>query len=102
MLEDILGFDLLASLLGVSRRELFQYDASLDQIPEVICQRFSFIDKIFGILIGAYNDDGIRQWFLRQRVQLSNRSPAEILKNNWSPDEPEPASVLELAESINI
>ncbi len=40
-----------------------------------------------GDLAGAYNDTGIRRWFVRPRTVLQNRAPADVLTPGWRPDE---------------
>lgn len=101
-LEDILGFDLLASLLGLSNEKLLEYGKKPHTMPEEVFRRLAFIIEIIEILKGAYNPQGIRQWFSRKRAQLGGKSPAEILKNNWSPEDPGPRLVFETAKGMNI
>ena len=103
LLKDILGPELLASLLKISKRKLEIYIRKPKTIPEEVFLRLAFVVEVTEILKGAYNDTGIRQWFLRKRIiQLNRQSPAQILKYNWLPDQPGPLKILELAKSINI
>ena len=103
LLKDILGPELLASLLKISKRKLERYIRKPEIIPEEVFLRLAFVMEVTEILKGAYNDIGIRQWFSRKRViQLNRQSPAQILKYNWLPDQPGPLKILELAKSINI
>lgn len=101
-LADILGLNLLAGLLNISRETLDEYCKNISIIPEVIEQRLSFLAKLCLILAGAYNKGGARQWFGRRRAQLGNKPPLEMLRNNWNPQDVEPQKILDLAQSINI
>lgn len=100
-LQDILGFDLLAELLNVSRKKLFKYDADFNSMPQEIATRTKFLIELVSVLAGAYNDEGIRQWFSRERVQLKNKHPLQILTGNWNPQGAEPQKILSLARNIN-
>lgn len=102
LLIDVLGPDLLASLLGVSKRKLEIYSRKPETIPKEVFLRLAFIVEVAEILRGGYNDKGIYQWFLRKRVQLDYRSPTQVLKYNWFPNQPDPLKILALAKSINI
>ena len=99
-LEDVLSFDLTAHLLGVSREQLFKYDALSEDITSHVEARVRFLNAVCGYLLGAYNDDGIRAWFLRKRVQLDNKSPAGVLSGEWNPDDAKPRAVLKLARQL--
>jgi len=101
-LEDSLGVDLLAALLHIPKTELFLYDSTSESAPSNIADRVCFIAKIVSILDGAYNDEGMRHWFLRKRAQLNGKSPLQIFYCDWSPTDQEPIVVLQLAENINI
>lgn len=100
--KKILGLGLLASILNVSEPELKAYIANPGSISEIILRRLAFLIEVVDILKDAYNDRGIRQWFLRKRIQLNDKSPVEILRENWNPENTDPHSVLELAKGINI
>ena len=66
---------------------------------QVSAQRLQLLSDIVDDLEGSYNKQGISQWFDRKRVQLSDRSPREILGNPWQPEEEAPQRVLRLARS---
>ena len=73
LLKDILGPELLASLLKISKRKLERYIRKPEIIPEEVFLRLAFVMEGTEILKGAYNDTGIRQWFLRKRIIQLNR-----------------------------
>lgn len=102
-LQNALGFDLMVVLLGVSRNKLFEYDADFNSMPRDIMARLDFIIELVGYLIGAYNDEGVQNWFFRQRAQLDNKAPVQIFccRDGWRPEDPWPQKVLELAQAIN-
>ena len=100
-LKDVLGPDLLASLLRISKKKLEIYSRKPETIPQEVFLRLAWMVEIVDVLRNAYNDTGIYQWFLRKRVQLGRRSPAQVLKYNWLPGQPNPLKVLVLAKSIN-
>ncbi len=101
-LLELLGRDLLALLLGISKSKLRRYCAEPRSIPLGVFSRLNFLMEITDILKGGYNQDGVRQWFRRKRAQLGGRSPLEILKNNWSVEDPGPRLVLEIAKGMNV
>lgn len=101
VLQDALGFDLTAFLLSVSREKLFEYDADFNSIPADVMKRLDFIIKLTGYLQGAYNSQGVIDWFFRKRVQLDNKAPIQILgRDNWKAQDELSQKVLRLAESL--
>ncbi len=65
-------------------------------------ERIHFIYKVVDALRGAYNDEGIRRWFYRERAQLENNSPSRYLGSEWNPEDENAKKVLELAKSLNV
>lgn len=102
LLRGVLGPSLLASLLRISKRKLEIYSRKPETISEEIFLRLAFLIEIVEVLGGAYNNIGVYRWFLRKRIQLGRKSPAQILKYSWFPGEPGPQRILELAKSMNI
>jgi hypothetical protein len=82
-LVDVLGLELLSRLLGVSATSVRRYKASARTD-----------------LSGAYNEFGIRQWFLRKRSQLAGRAPIELLKGRWKADQPTVRKLQDLARAL--
>jgi hypothetical protein len=99
-LADILGIDLLAKLLGISSTSVRRYKAAARSTPDDVAARLHLLTMIIGDLSGAYNEMGIRQWFVRKRAQLGGRAPAEFLKRDWDPKGPGPTQVRELARAL--
>jgi len=99
-LSGILGVELLADLVSISRISVRRYRTAARSTPDSIAARLHFLAMIVGDLSGAYNDMGIRQWFHRKRVQLDGRAPSELLTGDWNPRDPGPARVRELARAL--
>jgi hypothetical protein len=99
-LADVLGVDQLAQLLGISPSSVRRYKAHARTTPDDVAARLHFLALIVGDLAGAYNDIGIRRWFERARTLLDNRSPAQLLRREWSPNDPGPRKVRDLARSL--
>jgi hypothetical protein len=99
-LVNILDVDLLARLIGISPSSLRRYHSGSRLTPDDVAARLHFLAMVVGDLAGAYNDIGIRRWFERKRTLLGNRSPAEVLVNGWSPDDPGPTQVRQLAHVL--
>ncbi|MDP3698529.1 MAG: hypothetical protein Q8R47_02995 [Nanoarchaeota archaeon] len=84
-LEDLLQEELFTDLMGENpdHKELY------------------LIYEIVDTLRGAYNDEGIRRWFYRQRTQLGNSSPLVYLGKTWKSEDENAKKVLELAKSLD-
>jgi hypothetical protein len=96
----VLGPELLARLVGISAISLRRYEAAARSTPDKVAARLHFLAMVTGDLAGAYNDMGVRQWFDRKRTQLGGRTPAELLKGDWTPDREGPSEVRELARAL--
>ena len=99
-LSRTLGSDLLARLLGISISSLRRYLSGARSTPDEIAERLHFLALVAGDLAGAYNDIGIRRWFVRPRKLLGNRTPARLLGRGWQPEDPGPRRVRELAQAL--
>jgi hypothetical protein len=86
-MEQVLGLDLLAKLVGISTVSIRRYLAKTRTTPDDVAARLHVLSLIVGDLNGAYNDAGIRQWFQRRRTQLDGKSPMELLVGAWRPDD---------------
>jgi len=63
--------------------------------------RLDFLLKIIGYLGGAYDEIGVRQWFIRPRVELGGKEPAEIFqRGRWKPEDEMPQIIMRIAESL--
>jgi len=62
--------------------------------------RSSFMRSVAQTLRGSYNDRGISRWFARNRTELGDRSPSEILQGDFDPESDDAQAVLRLAQDI--
>jgi hypothetical protein len=99
-LVDVLGLELLSRLLGVSATSVRRYKASARTTPGDVADRLHLLSLLVGDLSGAYNEFGIRQWFLRKRSQLAGRAPIELLKGRWKQDQPAVRKLQDLARAL--
>jgi hypothetical protein len=99
-LAAVLGYARLAELAAVSEPSLRRYAAGERQVPDPVAQRLHFLALLIAILRGSFNEFGIRRWFERQREALAGRSPAAVLRGDWSPDEPGPEAAMQLAVEL--
>ena len=99
-LQRVLGPVLLARLLGISVVSLRRYRAGTRTTPDDVVARLHVLALMVGDLAGAYNDAGIRRWFVRPRTMLGNRAPGDILTAGWQPEDPGPRQVRDLATAL--
>ena len=95
-----LGAGLLARLLGISMSSLRRYLSGARSTPDEVAARLHFLALVTGDLAGAYNDVGIRRWFVRPRKPLGDRAPAHLLGRTWQPEDPGPRRVRDLARAL--
>lgn len=100
VLYRVLGPDLLARLLNISPVSLRRYRSGARTTPDDVAARLHALALMIGDLAGAYNDRGIRRWFVRPRTTLGNRVPADLLTSGWRPEDPEPRQVRNLAGAL--
>jgi hypothetical protein len=98
--RDTLGDESLAHLVYVSPSSLRRYATGERPTPDAVAVRLHEIARIIAALSGSYNAYGIRRWFSRQRRQLDERRPEEILAGEWSPDDADVRRVVDLAEAL--
>lgn len=99
-LHRVLGPRLLARLLNVSTMSLRRYQSGTRTTPDDVVARLHALALIVGDLAGAYNDAGIRRWFVRPRTILGNRAPGDVLTAGWQPEDPAPRQVRDLATAL--
>lgn len=99
-LHRVLGPRLLARLLNVSTVSLRRYQSGTRTTPDDVVARLHVLALMVGDLAGAYNDAGIRRWFLRPRTMLGNRAPGDVLTAGWRPEDPGPRQVRDLATAL--
>jgi len=94
------GAETLARLVGVTASSARRYLAGTRPIPDTVAVRLHFLALVVADLAGAYNDIGVRRWFERPRKRLGGSSPAQLLAEDWSPDDDGPRRLRELAASL--
>jgi uncharacterized protein (DUF2384 family) len=100
-LQQVFPPDELAMLLGISATSVARYRAHRRRTPDEIAARLHFLARILHHLEGAYDELGVRRWFVRPRTALDRKAPADVLKKEWDPDSREALRVLELAGSLS-
>ncbi len=96
----VFGAEQLARLVSISPASLRRYAAGGRPTPDAVAARLHFLARVVAELKGAYNDIGVRRWFQRKRTLLRRRSPAQVLGDDWTPEDSNPQKVLELARSL--
>ena len=99
-LQDLLGLESLAELLGISISSARRYAARARRTPDSVADRLHFLALVVVDLAGAYNDVGVRRWFHRRRSRLGGRAPVELLRGRWRPDDDGPRRVQDLARAL--
>lgn len=96
----VLGPELLARLLDIATVSLRRYQTGARKTPDNVAVRLHALALIVGDLAGAYNDAGIRRWFVRPRTALQHRTPADVLTSGWRPEDHGPQQVRDLANAL--
>ena len=91
-LQQVLGLESLARLLGISQSSARRYSSGSRSTPDNVAARLHFLAFVAGDLAGAYNDIGVRRWFDRPRRQLDGSTPIQALGERWSPDDGGPST----------
>lgn len=86
-LLDIFDVDQLAGLIGASPVSLRRYAAGRRAVPDEIAARVHWLALVVSDLAGAYNHIGVRRWFDRPRTGLDGRTPRQVLRGGWQPDD---------------
>jgi hypothetical protein len=88
-LLEVFDVDQLAGLVGASAVSLRRYTAGKRAVPDEIAARVHWLALVVSDLAGAYNHIGVRRWFDRRRSWLDGKSPREVLRTGWQPDDPD-------------
>lgn len=99
-MNDLLGEELLSSLLNISNEKLRGYITKPNTMPGDMIDR---IDRLSGICRNLQRKppvDGIHGWFFKERRRLQHKRPVDILKGDWWPRHPDVLTVLELSDSL--
>jgi len=99
-LRDVLGLELLASLVGVSLASARRYLAGERSTPDDVAARLHFVALVVGDLAGTYDELGIRRWFDRARSALGGRAPRAILGPGFDPESADTRVVARLSRSL--
>jgi hypothetical protein len=99
-LLDVFDVDQLASLIGSSPVSLRRYAAGSRTVPDEIAARVHWLALVTSDLAGAYNRIGVRRWFERPRSQLAGRTPREVLRGAWRPEDPHVEQARQLAAAL--
>ena len=99
-LQDVVGVELLARLLGLSQSSARRYISGSRSTPDGVAARLHFLAFVVGDLAGAYDEIGVRRWFDRPRERLDGDSPAQALGEGWSPADDGPRRVRDLARAL--
>ena len=97
---EVLGLDDTAAMLGTAPSSVRRYESGDRTTPQAVAERLHLLELVIADLSGSYNDYGIRRWFRRARTQLGGRSPVELLRGEWGPDDEGPSRVRELAGAL--
>jgi hypothetical protein len=100
ILTDLFGIETLADLLEVSPASVRRYHRGDRTTPDPVAARLHFLAMVVSDLSGAYNDFGIRRWFVRARSALDGAAPRAFLVGDWDPDQPGPRLVRALARAL--
>ncbi len=100
ILNDLFGIETLSQLLAVSPASVRRYLRGDRVTPDRVAARLHFLAMVVSDLSGAYNDFGIRRWFVRSRAVLDGAAPRELLVGEWDPDEAGPERVRALARAL--
>ena len=87
-LQRTFGWEGLAVMLHTSVGSLRRYAAGQREAPDDVAARAHWLAGVVGDLRTAYNDAGVRRWFVRPRKALHGRSPADVLEQPWDPADP--------------
>ncbi len=99
-LDELFGTERLADLLGISPASIRRYQKGTRPTPDVVAGRLHYLATLVGDLAGAYNDFGIRRWFVRRRRLLDGKAPRDLLRGDWDPEGAEAIRIRELARSL--
>jgi hypothetical protein len=96
----IVGDELLARLLRISTSSVRRYASAERRTPDDVAWRLHAVARLLAVLIGSYDDNGVRRWFQRRRAALDGATPAECLGQADSEDDERVRRLLALAEEL--
>ena len=99
-LETVLQEELFTRLVGETATESYN-NVQAGTLQNTISERIYYLNEVVERLRGAYHDQGIQNWFYRERAQLERKNPLQYLGQAWNPQDENAQKVLELAKSLN-
>jgi len=96
-LVEVFGLDLLASLVGVTRRMLYRYQDGERRPAQTIQLRLAHLTDIVATLRVGRNDHAILRWFTEARDD--GPQPLGILSGRWRPLDEGPRRLMAMAAS---
>jgi len=99
-LNNLLGEELLCSLLNTKAKKLEYYIENQHQIPSVVEDKLRNVSAIVRNLQGCYPPNRIRKFFENKNSKLGFKKPREIMSGDWWPRDHEVLSVLMLSADM--
>jgi len=100
-LRALLTDDLIAKMTAVSEQSIRRYASGERPTPDEVAARLHWLALTAGDLQGAYNDDGVRNWFQRPRKSFGERSPLVILGGrSWTPSDDDALRIRKFARDL--
>jgi hypothetical protein len=100
-LRELLTDSLVATMTGVSEQSVRRYASEERVTPVEVAARLHWLALTTGDLQGAYNDDGVRNWFQRPRKSFADKSPLAILgSKSWSPSDENAMQIRKFARDL--
>lgn len=100
-IRTLLNDDMVAKIIGISEQSVRRYATDERATPDDVAARLHWLALTTGDLQGAYNDDGVRNWFKRPRKSFGDKSPIAILGGqSWSPAAEEAKRIRKFAREL--
>lgn len=99
-LNNILGEELLCSLLNTKPKKLVCYIEDQYQVPSIIEDKLRNVSAIVRNLQGCYPPGRIRKFFDNKNSKLGFKKPREIMSGDWWPRDSEVLGVLMLSSDM--
>jgi hypothetical protein len=99
-LQDALGDEMLAELVGVSPASERRYSRGERVTPDGVADRLHFLALLVADLSGSYNEYGVRRWFDRPRQALAGRAPRSLLGAGFEPGSADSSALRRLVAGL--
>ena len=80
--------------------ELFSQIFGDDEVKNFTSNQKLFLEEIFYIVSGSYDQEGIVMWFNRERCGLNQKSPKEFFLGDWDPESENSLKIRTLASRL--